>query len=64
MVKNPSPVRGGAADLRPAGLGREQARAAARRGFTGKTRGKQRASAVDRAVAMRQHTNELAGYGE
>src|SRR5262249_59151413 len=35
MVKNPSPVRGGAADLRPAGLRREHARAAGRSGFTG-----------------------------
>jgi hypothetical protein len=36
MVKNPSPVRGGAANLRPAGLRREHARAAGRSGFTGK----------------------------
>jgi hypothetical protein len=46
------------------GLGREHARAAGRSGFTGKTRGKQRASAVDRVVAMRQHANGLAGDGE
>jgi hypothetical protein len=64
MVKNLSPGWDGTADLRRVSPGHQRCARGQKQRFPGQMRAQQRASAVDRIVAMRQHANEPAGHGE